>query len=291
MEGAGANAVEHTKRFLEPSGETAEQAKRVLNSGLVGTTDRDTMERYFFQLLQTEPQIAGINYGDEQGNFVYVKKSNGPGPYRKKFMTIKDGVREVDYIWRTESYQVVARDSDPLDRYDARTRPWYIKATDLDTRIWKNPYIFFPSQNLGVTVAAPVVVSGQGLQGVFGVDIEISDISQFLSDLKVSEVGAAIILNQDGSVLAHPNPDQVKVVNDDGTLSFANIGDIDDPISRAAFANISGGAAAGSQMNFSFQNDEYLGPFSPLPGVDLPCAPHWCRRARCRLRRHCRNLP
>ncbi|WP_370232601.1 cache domain-containing protein [Cognatishimia sp.] len=272
MARAGSNAIEHTKRFLEPAGETTEQARRVLNSGLVSTTDRETMERYFFQLLQTEPQIAGINYGDEQGNFVYVMKSKGPGPFRTKFITIKNGVREVDYIWRTETFQVVARDSDPLDKYDARTRPWYIEASALDKRIWTDPYIFFSSRQPGITVAAPVVLPNLGLQGVVGVDIEISDISRFLSDLRVSESGSAMILSADGSLLAHPDPAQIKVENEDGSLSFANINDIDDPISRAAFANIDGAGAEsfGTQSNFTFENQEYLGLFAPLEGIDLP---------------------
>jgi len=272
MERAGANAVGHTKRFLEPAGEVVDQASRVLNSGLVGTTDRDTMERYFFELLQTESSVAGINYGDEKGNFVYVMKSDGPGPYRTKFITIEEGVRKTDFIWRTEDYEIVARDNDPLDPYDARTRPWYIKASALDTRIWTNPYIFFTSQQPGVTVASPVVFEQEGLQGVVGVDIEISDISNFLSELQVSKSGAAVILHQDGSVLAHPDPDQIKVLNDDGTLSFANIKDIDDPVSRAAFANFEDEAVTnfGLPSNFSFRRNDYLGLFESLEGVGLP---------------------
>ncbi len=272
MERAGANAVDHTKRFLEPASEMAEQAQRVLNSGLVGTTDRETMERYFFELLQTESNVAGINYGDEQGNFVYVMKSDGPGPFRTKFITIEDGVRKTDFIWRSENYEVIARDNDPLDPYDARTRPWYIKASNLDSRIWTNPYIFFTSQQPGITVATPIVFPQEGLQGVVGVDIEISDISNFLSELRVSETGAAVILHQDGSVLAHPDPNQIKVLNEDGTLSFANIKDIDDPVSRAAFANFEEGAASnfGLPSNFSFRRNNYLGLFEPLEGVELP---------------------
>ncbi|NQY60853.1 ATP-binding protein [Cognatishimia sp.] len=272
MERAGANAIEHTKRFLEPAGETTEQARRVLNSGLVGVKDRETMERYFFQLLQTEPQIAGINYGDEEGNFVYVMKSKGPGPFRTKFITIKNGIREVDYIWRTENYEVVARDKDPLDKYDARTRPWYIEATALDARIWTDPYIFFSSRQPGITVAAPVVLPGKGLQGVVGVDVEISDISRFLSDLRVSESGSAMILSETGSLLAHSDPNQIQVENADGSLSFANINDVADPISRAAFANTNSAPAEsiGTQSNFEHDNQEYLGLFAPLAGIDLP---------------------
>ena len=35
MDEAGANAAEHTKRFLEPATEITEQARRILNNGLV----------------------------------------------------------------------------------------------------------------------------------------------------------------------------------------------------------------------------------------------------------------
>ena len=272
IEGAGSNAVEHTKQFLEPAGDMTEQARRVLSSGLVGTSDHETMERYFFQLLQNEPQIAGINYGDEAGNFVYVMKSEGPGPFRTKFILVEDGVRKIDFIWRDDDYSVIARDNDPLDTYDARTRPWYKKASALDQRIWTDPYIFFSSQQPGITVAAPVVFPNQVLQGVVGVDIEISDISDFLSDLYVSDRGVALILGQDGSLLAHPDPDQIQVQNDDGSLSFANIGDINDPISRAAFANLGRSDNEGKdpQTSFAYQDNEYLSLFKPLDGIELP---------------------
>lgn len=272
MERAGANAVDHTTRFLEPAAEMAEQARGVLSTGLVGTTDHETMERYFFQLLQTESDVAGINYGDEEGNFVYVMKSDGPGPYRTKFIRVVNGVRHIDFIWRTEDYEIVALSSDPLDTYDARTRPWYLKASDLGTRIWTNPYIFFTSQQPGITVAAPVVFQNDGLQGVVGVDIEISAISDFLSALQISESGTAAILHEDGSVLAHADPSQIKVLNDDGTLSFANIKAIEDPVSRAAFANFENDRVTNFALtsNFSFQRNKYLGLFEPLEGVELP---------------------
>lgn len=102
-----------------------------------------------------------------------------------------------------------------------------------------------------------MVFPNGALQGVIGVDIETSDISEFLLDLWVGGNSAALILNQDGSVLAHPDPDQIKVLNEDGTLSFANINDIDDPISRVAFENIdqADGSTGGSQSNFSYQDD------------------------------------
>lgn len=272
MVDAGANTTEHIKRYLEPAGDITEQTSRILNSGLISVTDPDAMERYFFQLLRTEPQLSGINYGDEAGNFVYVMKSDGPGPYRTKFITIEDNTRTVEFIWRTEDYAVVERSFDPKDTYDARTRPWYIEASALGSRIWTDPYIFFSSQQPGVTVAAPVLTLDNALHGVVGIDLDIADISTFLSDLTIGETGAAFILSDNGHVVAHPDPARIRMQNDDGTLGFIGINDFSDPIVRAAFAGFDSKTmpTTGSvQAGFEFYGDKFMTLLLPIPGIDL----------------------
>ena len=122
MEDAGANAAELTTRFLEPAKEATDQVSRILNSNVISTDDPDEMERYFFQVLRSSPQLSGIYYGDELGNFVYVMKSERPGLYRTKFITIEGDSRTVEFIWRSDDYTVTERSLDPQDRYDARTR-------------------------------------------------------------------------------------------------------------------------------------------------------------------------
>lgn len=273
IEDAGNNAAEHTKRFLEPAGEIAEQAGRVMSSGLISATDPDEMEKYFFQLLRTDPQLSGINYGNEAGNFVYVMKSDGPGPYRTKFITIENGQRSVEFIWRSEDYSVVERSFDPTDTYDPRTRPWYIEASELGGRIWTDPYIFFSSQQPGVTVAAPVMTQDNQLRGVVGIDLDIADISLFLSDLTIGETGAAFILSDNGQVIAHPDPARIMMQNDDVTLGFIGINDFRDPIVRAAFAGFDSSNTASRitvQSQFEFYGERYMTLLLPIPGIELP---------------------
>jgi signal transduction histidine kinase len=273
MTDVGSRAVDHTEQFLEPAAEMAEQAKRVLTSGLISTTDYAMIESYFFQLLQSEHKISGINYADEAGNFVYVMKTDGPGSYRTKVITTEGDARNVNLIWRSADYKVTEQKSDPLDIYDARKRPWYIKARSRGSRIWTDPYIFFSSQKPGITVATPIAFPDGAHQGVVSVDIEISEISEFLSDLKLGINGSALMFNKNGSVIAHPKLNQT-VENGNGTLSFANINDIGDPISRAAFADIdlSDVLIGGSPSNFVYQSEKYLGLLLPISRTSLPWA-------------------
>ncbi|MBU2994782.1 cache domain-containing protein [Octadecabacter sp. 1_MG-2023] len=273
MDEAGANAAEHTKRFLEPATEITEQARRLLNNGLVSTTSPDQMEQYFFQLLRTEAQLSGIYYGDEDGNFIYVMNSDGPGPYRTKFITIEGGQRTIEYIWRDAEYGVVERSFDPSDIYDARARPWYIEASQLGSRIWTDPYIFFSSQQPGITVAAPIQGVQGRLDGVVGIDLDIADISLFLSDLTIGDSGAAFILSDDGRVIAHPDPARISTRNEDGTMGFIGIDDFSDPIVRAAFADFDSRISSSTQAvqsEFGFSGDQFMTLLLPIPDIDLP---------------------
>ena len=273
MDEAGANAAEHTKRFLEPATEITEQARRMLDNGLVSTTAPAEMERYFFQLLRAETQLSGIYYGDESGNFVYVMNSDGPGPYRTKLISTDGEQRTTEYIWRDNEFNVVDRSFDDNDIFDARGRPWYLEARQLGSRVWTDPYIFFSSQQPGITVAAPIQGEQDQLHGVVGIDLDIADISLFLSDLTIGDSGAAFILSDDGRVIAHPDPARISTRNDDGTLGFIGINDFSDPIVRAAFADFDKSDLSANQSvqsEFTFSGDQYMTLLLPIPDIDLP---------------------
>ena len=273
MDEAGANAAEHTKRFLEPATEITEQARRMLDNGLVSTTEPEEMERYFFQLLRTETQLSGIYYGDEEGNFVYVMNSDGPGPYRTKFITINGEERTTEYIWRDKEFDVVERSFDDNDIFEARARPWYIEARQLGSRVWTDPYIFFSSQQPGITVAAPIQDDANQLHGVVGIDLDIADISLFLSDMTIGDSGAAFILSDNGRVIAHPDPARISTRKEDGTLGFIGINDFSDPIVRAAFEDFDRSVLSSDrsvQSGFTFSGDQYMTLLLPIPDIDLP---------------------
>lgn len=232
----GTNTIEHSKGFLSPAEGAAQLAARLAQSRVVASDNTVLLEQLLFQQLQIAPQFAGIYFGGSDGSFLYVMRSpNGPGPFRTKIIRTRDE-RSVRYIWRDNDYKIVDELSDPDDVFDPRSRPWFKRAQEERGTIWTDPYIFFSSQQPGITLAAPVIAADQKVSGVVGVDIEISMISNFLAQLRVGQHGGALILNQNGDVIAHPNPELIKTEDTDGTLRFSNISELDDPIGRAAFA-------------------------------------------------------
>lgn len=286
MDEVGANAAEHTKRFLEPATEITEQARRMLDSGLVSVVDPAALETYFFQLLRTEPQLSGIYYGDETGNFTYVMRDEAGGGadgFRTKLIKIQNDLRRTEYIWRDAQFNIVKESLDPADIFDARTRPWYVSARALDTQgglagrsnaqVWTDPYIFYSSQQPGITIAAPIRSDKSALHGVVGIDLDIADISLFLSDLTIGDSGAAFILSDEGKVIAHPDPARISTRNADGTLGFIEIDDFSDPVVRAAFRDFETVRADGLgpvRSEFAFSGESYMTLLLPIPDIDLP---------------------
>lgn len=270
----GNNTILHSKGFLEPARGTADLAKRLAENNVIASDDPDVLEKLLFQQLQVAPQFSGVYMGDEQGNFVYVMRSEGPAPYRTKIVSQGVEDRTTRLIWRDEAYNIVETRTDDTDTFDPRGRPWYIRAKEARDIIWTDPYIFFSSKHPGITAASPVIGPNSALRGVVGVDIEIDEISDFLSELKVGDKGTAMILNRNGDVIAHPDSDLIKVENSDGTLSFVNIGQIADPIAVTAFGSLtdleSVSISAEVQSEFRHNGDDYVSTLVPVLSDELP---------------------
>lgn len=268
----GTNVIQHTKWFMSPARSAAELSTALATNQIVRREDRDHLEGLLFQQLRSAPQFAGAYYGDEDGNFVYVKRE-ADQEYLTKIVDVNAAARAL-FIRRADDFTDIGRHVDPDDRYDPRARPWYIEATETRSSIWTDPYIFFTSQSPGVTAATPVVGFQGNVQGVVGVDIEIKELSNFLSNLRVGKNGAAFILNRNGDVIAHPNPDLLTTKGEGGTLQFPSIAEIADPIARAAFGDRLGpdGVTLDNpiQSDFELFGERFVSLIMPFGLDDIP---------------------
>lgn len=270
----GSNVIGHSKGFLKPARGTAELAKRLAEHEIVASDNPQLLEKLLFQQLQVAPQFSAVYYGDELGNFVFVARSEEISPYRTKIIRNENNTRTIELIWRDDGYNIVQQKFDPNDKFDPRIRPWYVRAKKQRTSIWTDPYIFFSSKRPGITVASPVIEPDNKLRGVIGVDIEIEAISDFLAQLKPGDSGAVMILNNNGQVIAHPNSSLIKMVNRDGSLGFARIDNIDDPIARAAFGEL--GKLQKLTLDheikseFEYEGNNYVSTLIPVQSDELP---------------------
>ena len=172
---------------------------------VVSETQPDAMERYFFEQLVLNSHIAGIYFGNLNGNFHFVRRSNDIASFQIKRITEVHGTRAVDNRWYDLDFNLLDQLTDPNDRYDPRTRPWFVKALAERKQVWTEPYVFFTSQTPGITVASPVYSEQGSIVGVVGVDIDLTSLSDFLNQLELSSGASALIMNNNGDIVAHRN--------------------------------------------------------------------------------------
>jgi len=237
----GNDTIRNTQQFLHEAESAVNLAQSLQEADVFDNNESASLERFFFEQLKNSPNFSGLYLGNTEGEFTFVRRSSDAEASEFQTKLITSDVTGADLIYRNGAFEETATEHDPTDTYDPRERPWYTEAVKMDGTAWTNPYIFYTSQQPGITVAAPIKDAAGEVQGVVGIDVEIAAISNFLADLEIGDTGAALILTRDGDVIAHPDPSKIKKLREDGEagLRFAKIHEIDDPIARAIVSALS----------------------------------------------------
>ncbi|MCT4612306.1 MAG: methyl-accepting chemotaxis protein [Clostridia bacterium] len=95
-----------------------------------------------------------------------------------------------------------------LKDYDPTARPWYAMATDKPGEIvWTAPYVDAFTGDMILTIAKSVNSNGK-IVGVGGMDVSLANISEEFSTTKIGETGYIYILDSEGTVVAHRDPEE-----------------------------------------------------------------------------------
>jgi two-component system, cell cycle sensor histidine kinase and response regulator CckA len=276
--------MEQSQNHLALAQGAAHLTERLITSEVVGSDLRHTamLERYFLDQLAIYAHFAGIYVGFPNGDFLYVNRSDrySPDGYRTKIIRHANGQRETRLVWRDAAFTSVDEEPDPLDQYDPRKRPWYIKASRTKAIAWTDPYIFFTSRKPGITVAGPLLDPSGRIKAIVGVDIEIDHLSTFMGQLRIGKSGRAFMINSNADVVAFPDLEKISFIDihEDGRLRLVRIDEIKDGLSRAAFHAIhweyddKGRLALESARfaRFEHQGQAYHAMFTPFSNRQWP---------------------
>lgn len=214
----------------------AERSLRLLHGvfadGPLAGAGREDAERLAISLLRHVPSIALVSLADTRGNYV-LKRRNEVGGIDTKTIVNDPPPRTVTWVRRNADDTVASTEQDPTDQFDPRTRPWFTAAIAADRVVWTEPYIFFTDRVPGVTAAVAFRRAGE-LRAVFGVDIRLDALGEFLSRLEVGQRGQAIIIDRDGRIVAHPNP-AMAMRDEGGTLRRPRLDELGDPVLARAY--------------------------------------------------------
>lgn len=270
MRNLSREVIDRSEEFLSPAKSAVSLTGSLARHKVVSSEKPDEMEQYFFEQLVLYPHIAGIYYGNMQGDFHFVRRSPEIAAYQIKRIINEERDRSVQNRWYGLDFELVKSNSNPDDLFDPRKRPWFTKAIAEKKQIWTDPYLFFTSNRPGITVASPVFSSEGDLTGVVGVDIDLSSLSDFLGFLELSEHASALILNNNGDVIADRSRGRVYAENEHtGVRRLLRIDEHESDVAKAAVDSLGrkpGWYVLNTAMNTSFEHEgkNYQAVFTPF---------------------------
>ncbi len=211
----GNTVVESILRHLDPAEQSVDVTTRLLTDSLIDTSSPG-LEQYLFTQLVVLPQMTGAFVGYPDGSFVFVSL-DGDGFQSKR---IETGIeRSVEIRTYDQDFSLTSVEEVYDDTYDPTGRPWYAAAVDTEALSWTDPYVFFSSQQPGVTASRAVRVDNE-VVAVVGADVELSGLTEFLDDLAVAESGEAFVTSGDNVVGAPSAYVERTLIDSNGDFSL-----------------------------------------------------------------------
>lgn len=111
------------------------------------------------------------------------------------------------YFATEDTRLIIYPEADLPDDFDPTTRDWYISAVaNVGEVVWTDPYLDAATGGITVTASYAVVEDGEVI-GAIGLDIDINDLSQTMSDANIGEDGYIFVLDNAGTAIVHPMED------------------------------------------------------------------------------------
>jgi class 3 adenylate cyclase len=215
--------------YLDPAARAVRIARDVVEGEVTGDAPAAILAA---GLLREIPQIAIFSIADQDGNYVLTRRG-AEGGIDTKIIRNQQGSRRVTWIRRNSAGEEIDRRDDPTDDFDPRTRPWYVGAATSDALFWTSVYVFFTDRTPGVTVSIRRKAE-DGRLYVVGADITLDALSSFLSALQVGANGRAIIVDDNGRLIAAPANFEI-LRTGDGAFATKRVDEMGSPVLTGAY--------------------------------------------------------
>jgi len=243
--------------------------------------------------LNRSENITAVFVGNQQGDFMLVRRLpadpnlaarfNAPEGTAYIVQVLERNKQQVArgyYIYVNAAMQTLRfQPREDYTTYDPRTRPWYQSATQSDETISTPPYVFFTTQEIGMTVARKGSSESPEEQFVIGVDITLGTLGNAMEQNRVTPRTESILMTTDGLIVAHPDPASVTRMGEDGKLRQTSLSDVGSPVLSLGFERFRNGGNSrlqltqnGSVWDVSYSSVPILGDQSLILALAIPRA-------------------
>ena len=161
-------------------------------------------------VLTSSDIVSAVYAGYDNGDFFLFRKIRSSGSlqfpdapatsrYLLQSLEYQGNLREGIWQFYNSDLELLERRSLPDYDYDPRQRPWYQAARAGDSLQLSAPYVFFTTQETGLTLSQRAAsIPGT----VLGIDVTVTDLGSQLAELKQTPGSRLAIVSASGELLA-----------------------------------------------------------------------------------------
>jgi adenylate cyclase len=243
-----------------------------------GNLSRPDTLRPLMEQLERIPEAYSLYFGlHSDGSFYQVVRLpegiprfgpfGAPPPKAAKWVirviNSASGERRDTYLYLARWGKVVhVERSTPT--YDPRERPWYSGAMPDDKVVSSGAYLFSGTGRPGLTLSKRLVTEDGSRVGVFGADLSIDSLAQFLRERRVATGGTTFILDEKLRLIGYPDVERTAITKD-GKVTLVDGAEVDDPVVSTAVAAYRDGAGKTFPVASKADGSPWLASFTPFP--------------------------
>jgi diguanylate cyclase (GGDEF)-like protein len=273
LNNATAESQRHTERFLNKAIVQAKVGVALANASAINVDNFGQIEAHLLVLLEHYPEFSGLSFAKADGSYLYVSRDDksAQSGFSVKYIDASQAIKQTR-LWRRYSVSVARHDEriDEADDFDPRKRSWYVNAALQKQLVWTDPYVFFTLKRFGVTSSMPLLSPQGNVVGVVGIDLELAELSEFLSQLQISQSGSSFIVTDKGVLVGSSGmADEFRAMADTSEAYAINLLSSDLPIPKAAFETV---FSEQGRSSFSVNGKNYL---VDSMRVEVSAGKHW----------------
>jgi len=190
------------------------------------------------EVIKDEPQITGFEVGYADGDYFIMRPLN-TDHMREVFSAPEDARYMVDHIdhgeqgnnrqrriFLADELEPVGETLSSVTNYDPRLRPWYQETEASSIIQVTSPYMFFFSEQVGITVSRYSVKGNSTVAA----DITLESFSQILQNNQITASTFSLVFNANEEILSHSIGGLDSPFGNIARSQIPVLGDLDKPL-------------------------------------------------------------
>ncbi|AGI23178.1 metal dependent phosphohydrolase [Pseudomonas sp. ATCC 13867] len=264
----GATINERIRRLIDP----AESALRLMTHDPISQTDNlpARLDRLpmLVENLRANRTLSAVYIGYPNGEFMLIRALRVPevrrslqAPDQSKYLVQSltlDDQSTLRGEWRfyDSELRLLRVQERPDYRFDPRQRPWYLESLNTGKTVLTQPYVFFTTREIGLTLAHRSVDGA----AVIGMDASVNDLGGEMGDLRQTAHTELAVVDGKGTVIAYPDLSKLMIHRGD-ELRLATLDELGVPsLTRLNVASI----PAGTPQAYDVGGQSWYGIWVPL---------------------------